>query len=165
MEWRSPGPTSIPYQRSKMPYKYDVGDPKYAWFAQQLLIKAGWPRRDVPGIIVSWERSLWVGLAFHEKHRGERSSPKLQMVGMARLVGDGIFTAVLFDVVVHPQHRRIGIGRKLVEMSVLYAKGLGVGEVECCAAPGASEFYEALGWRHKDAFAWKFGKDSQGDSP
>ncbi len=147
-----------------MPYKYDVGDPKYAWFAQQLLIKAGWPRRNVTDIILSWERSLWTGLALHEGKRFERSSPKLQMVGMARLVGDGIYTAVLFDVVVHPDHRLKGIGRVLVSDAMFHAKTLGVAEVECCAAPGASGFYEALGWEHKDAFAWRFGKDTQGGS-
>ena len=147
-----------------MPYKHVVGDPKYGWLAQQLLIKAGWPRRNVTDIILSWERSLWVGLTLHEGAQVERGSPKLQVVGMARLVGDGIFTAVLFDVVVHPQHRRMGIGRHLVEMAVDYGKELGVAEVECCAAPGASEFYEALEWEHKDAFAWKFGKGSQDGS-
>ncbi len=147
-----------------MPYKYGVGDPKFGWFAQELLLRSGWPRRSVPSIIISWERSLWVGLAFHEGEHVERSSPKLQLVGMARLVGDGIYTAVLFDVVVHPFHRRMGIGSRLVDEAVAYGRTLGVAEVECCAAPGASGFYEALGWEHKDAFAWKFGKDTQGGS-
>ena len=38
-----------------------------------------------------------------------------ELVGLARTVGDGATIAYLQDVLVHPAHRRQGLGRRLVE--------------------------------------------------
>ncbi len=145
-----------------MAYTYHEAHSVFAWRVNKLLIACGWPSRAITDIQRSWKMSLWAMVAWAREDPVERSSPRPYLVGMARLVGDGIYTAVLFDVIVHPDHRHRGIGRRLVEMAVDYGKELGVAEIECCAAPGASGFYEALGWEHKDAFAWKFGEDTDG---
>lgn len=38
-----------------------------------------------------------------------------RLIGFARATSDGVYRATLWDVVVHPDYRRSGLGRKLVE--------------------------------------------------
>ena len=40
---------------------------------------------------------------------------KEQLIGFARATSDGIYRGTIWDVVVHPEYRGAGIGRKLVE--------------------------------------------------
>lgn len=42
-----------------------------------------------------------------------------QVIGMGRLIGDGIYY-VIADIVVHPLHQRKGIGKKILEMLIDY---------------------------------------------
>ncbi len=38
-----------------------------------------------------------------------------RLIGCARATSDGIYRAVIWDVVIHPQYQGLGLGRKLVE--------------------------------------------------
>ena len=38
-----------------------------------------------------------------------------KMIGFARAISDGIYRATIWDVVIHPDYRGIGLGQKLVE--------------------------------------------------
>ena len=86
--------------------------------------------------------SLFIATARHEG----------QLVGMVRLVGDGAYILHHAGISVHPDFQRKGIGRKLMEMAVSFAKqtkigsGDNLGEFTLFANTDADRFYEKLGF-------------------
>ena len=68
-----------------------------------------------------------------------------RIVGAGRVVGDGIDTAYLCDVVVHPERQGEGLGKALV----LKLKELSAGhrKIMLYANPGKEDFYRKLGFR------------------
>ena len=75
-----------------------------------------------------------------------------QLVGMVRLVGDGAYILHIAGISVRPAFQRKGIGRKLMEMAVAFAKetkvgsGDNIGEITLFANTGSDRFYEKLGF-------------------
>ena len=86
--------------------------------------------------------SLFVATARHEG----------QLIGMVRLVGDGAYILHHAGISVHPDFQNKGIGRKLMEMAIAFAKETKVGsrdnfgEFTLFANTGADVFYEKLGF-------------------
>jgi ribosomal protein S18 acetylase RimI-like enzyme len=68
-----------------------------------------------------------------------------RIVGAGRVVGDGLDTAYLCDVVVHPARQGEGLGKALV----LKLKELSAGhrKIILYANPGKEDFYRKLGFR------------------
>ena len=75
-----------------------------------------------------------------------------QLVGLVRLVGDGAYILHHAGITVHPSFQRQGIGRKLMEMAIAFAReikvgtGKNLGEFTLFANTGADRFYEELGF-------------------
>lgn len=71
-----------------------------------------------------------------------------QLVGMARIIGDGAMYFYIQDVIVNPQHQSSGFGAVLMEhiekyLSVHAKKGATVGLL---AAKGKERFYNRYGY-------------------
>ncbi|GAB2176499.1 GNAT family N-acetyltransferase [Dongia sp. agr-C8] len=68
-----------------------------------------------------------------------------RIIGAGRVVGDGLDTAYLCDVVVHPERQGEGLGKalvlKLTELSAGHRK------IILYANPGKEDFYRKLGFR------------------
>lgn len=68
------------------------------------------------------------------------------LVGLARVVGDGVTIAYLQDVLVHPRFQRRGIGRRLVELVFAALDDVRQHVLLTDAEPGQRTFYESLGF-------------------
>jgi GNAT superfamily N-acetyltransferase len=68
------------------------------------------------------------------------------LVGCVRVLSDFVYRAVLCDVIVHPDYRRQGIGRLLVERVTTHPRLEKVRKFTLLTATARS-FYERLGWR------------------
>ncbi len=104
----------------------------------ELYTAVGWSAytRDPDALVRAIRGSLRVATA--------RSAGEL--IGLARIVGDGVTIAYLQDVLVHPSHRRAGIGRRLVE-AVLRDQGRVRQQVLLTDdEPGQHAFYRSLGF-------------------
>jgi ribosomal protein S18 acetylase RimI-like enzyme len=86
----------------------------------------------------SFENSQYVVFAWIDDH----------VVGMARLLSDGVCNAYLLDVWTHSAHRRRGIGAAMVRHLVALVPGQHVG----WQTDDAIEFYDALGARRQPEF-------------
>lgn len=93
--------------------------------------------RDPKGIATM----LRHGIAHVSAHGGD------ELIGFARAFGDGVYRAVIEDVVVHADRRGAGVGRRLV--SLLLEQIAEVEEVILFCVPAREGFYEAHGFeRH-----------------
>jgi ribosomal protein S18 acetylase RimI-like enzyme len=66
------------------------------------------------------------------------------LVGIARVMDDGGLHASLWDVIVHPDRRRQGIGRALVAAALDRCRDRSL--VALVSTPAASSFFEAMGF-------------------
>lgn len=69
-----------------------------------------------------------------------------QLVGLGRATSDGIFRAVLWDVVVAAEHQGHGLGRRIVE-SLLSYPAVAAAERVYLMTTNSSGFYERLGFQ------------------
>lgn len=69
-----------------------------------------------------------------------------ELVGLARVVGDGASIAYLQDVLVHPGARRRGLGRLLIDAAFAPFDDVRQQVLLTDAEPGQRAFYEALGF-------------------
>ena len=74
-----------------------------------------------------------------------------EVIGMARIVGDGGFVNYIADVIVVPEHQGKGLGRKIMERTLLYVRqNIRLSErtgVFLFAAKSKEGFYEKFGFK------------------
>lgn len=72
-----------------------------------------------------------------------------QVVGMGRLIGDGIYYMIV-DVVVQPDYQQMGIGSKILDMLMEYVDRQtpvgGHSSIQLIAEKGKEAFYETKGF-------------------
>ena len=69
-----------------------------------------------------------------------------QIIGFARATSDGIYRATIWDVVIHPDYRGAGLGRKLVE-TVLSHPLMNRVEKVYLMTTYQQKFYERIGFK------------------
>lgn len=70
---------------------------------------------------------------------------KNKLIGFARATSDGIYRATIWDVVIHPDYRGAGLGRKLVETVLSHPRLSRVERVYLMTSHQQS-FYERIGF-------------------
>ncbi|MEN6609576.1 MAG: GNAT family N-acetyltransferase [Methanoregulaceae archaeon] len=68
-------------------------------------------------------------------------------VGMGRVISDGVSDAYIQDLVVHPDFRKKGVGKKLLETLLAHCKAADMTWISLIAEPGMEGFYLSLGFR------------------
>ncbi len=68
-----------------------------------------------------------------------------RLIGFARATSDGIYRATIWDVVIHPAYRGVGLGRKLVE-TVLSHPRMNKVERVYLMTTHQQRFYERIGF-------------------
>lgn len=71
---------------------------------------------------------------------------KEQIIGFARATSDGIYRATIWDVVIHPEYRGAGLGRKLVETVLAHPRLNRVERVYLMTTQQQS-FYQRIGFK------------------
>jgi ribosomal protein S18 acetylase RimI-like enzyme len=69
-----------------------------------------------------------------------------QLIGFARATSDGIYRATIWDVVIHPDYRGTGLGRKLVETVLSHPRVRRVERVYLMTTH-QQEFYQKIGFQ------------------
>jgi ribosomal protein S18 acetylase RimI-like enzyme len=69
-----------------------------------------------------------------------------RLIGFARATSDGIYRAAIWDVVVHPEYRGVGLGRKLME-TVLSHPNVNRVERVYLTTTHQQSFYERIGFQ------------------
>ena len=117
------------------PVRYDVDGTIPPDAVRRLLDRTDWARgRSTDGIATSLRSSAAIVGAWD----GDR------LVGFARAIGDGVYRALIEDVVVDEAWRGRGIGLELV--ACLVERLSGVEEIRLATGPKLVPFYEKLGF-------------------
>lgn len=98
----------------------------------------GFPRRDPDKIRIALDHTdslLWVEYA-------KTGRP----VAFARATGDGVFNAIIWDVVVDPSFQGMGLGKAVVERVVGELLGKGIRNIALYSEPRVLGFYRPLGF-------------------
>ena len=91
--------------------------------------------------------------------------PDRELIGWCAAVSDGVRHGFLLDVIVDPQWRRRGIGRRLVAHTVDALRRLGIAIVHVDFAPEHRTFYARCGFRASEAGILYVAGSSGGDVP
>jgi GNAT superfamily N-acetyltransferase len=67
---------------------------------------------------------------------------------MGRILSDGVSDAYFQDLVVLPEYRGKGIGKKLVESLLKYCLSRGIQWISLIAEPGQDSFYSLMNFHH-----------------
>ena len=87
---------------------------------------------------------LFAGLAGSTHIVAARLGPDL--IGLARIVSDGATVAYLQDVLVHPDHQRRGLGRRLIDAVLEPVAHVRQKVLLTDDEPAVRDFYARLGW-------------------
>lgn len=68
------------------------------------------------------------------------------LVGLARIVGDGLTIVYLQDILVHPDYQRLGIGRELLKLALEPFEDVRQKVLITDDEPRQRAFYESLGF-------------------
>jgi spermidine synthase len=79
------------------------------------------------------------------------------IVGIARVLSDGVSDAYIQDVVVDPDFRKQGIGAGLINILVERLQKIGIDWIGLVGEPGTEKFYSELNWVAKPGYTlWQF---------
>ncbi|KAE8690913.1 putative S-acyltransferase [Hibiscus syriacus] len=103
-----------------------------------VFVAVGFPRRDPEKIKLALEHTqslLWV-----EHKRSQKP------VAFARATGDGVFNAIIWDVVVDPSFQGIGLGKAVMERLIEELLEKGICNIALYSEPRVLGFYRPLGF-------------------
>jgi GNAT superfamily N-acetyltransferase len=112
-------------------YTTGQSDENSTSFYLDLIKQVGWNTRDSSPFGQALKNSLWMAIIFN----------KGKPVGACRMVGDGIYNAVLYDLVVLPEFQGQGLGLTLIKAALQHCCNLGINRLECISAPESIGFY------------------------
>ncbi|KAE9595708.1 putative glucosamine-phosphate N-acetyltransferase transcription regulator GNAT family [Lupinus albus] len=103
-----------------------------------MFVAVGFPRRDTEKIKVALEHTeslIWV------EYRKTKKP-----VAFARATGDGVFNAIIWDVVVDPSFQGIGLGKAVMERLMKEVLEKGICNIALYSEPKVLGFYRPLGF-------------------
>jgi ribosomal protein S18 acetylase RimI-like enzyme len=78
-------------------------------------------------------------------------------IGMGRVISDGVTDAYIQDLVVLPEYREQGVGKKILQTLLRFCFSRKITWIALVAEPGTEEFYSRLGFSPmKDHVAMRF---------
>ncbi|XP_026382380.1 serotonin N-acetyltransferase 2, chloroplastic-like [Papaver somniferum] len=103
-----------------------------------VFVAVGFPKRDTNKIRIALEHTdslLWIEDTRYRKP-----------VAFARATGDGVFNAIIWDVVVDPSYQGIGLGKAVMERLLEELLQKGISNIALYSEPRVLGFYKPLGF-------------------
>ena len=68
-------------------------------------------------------------------------------IGMGRVLSDGVSDGYIQDLVILPEYRRKGVGKKLTKSLIDYCKSKGITWIALISEPNQENFYKKIGFK------------------
>lgn len=72
-----------------------------------------------------------------------------KLIGFGRVIADGIYHALIVDLIIHPNYQGKGLGSKLLDRLVNKCKKNKIRDIQLFAAKNKFTFYEKFGFRKR----------------
>lgn len=84
-----------------------------------------------------------------------------ELVGIGRVVSDGVLYAMIYDIIVKPSYQGMGIGTTILNKLIEKCRSAGVRDIQLFSAKGKAQFYSKRGFveRPADAPGMRLKKD------
>ncbi|MBM4403104.1 MAG: GNAT family N-acetyltransferase [Candidatus Cloacimonetes bacterium] len=105
-----------------------------------------WTEQDTPDSLDFISRIISHTYCFAIALDGER------IIGMGRIISDGVSDAYIQDVTVQQDYRRQGIGQQIIRTLVKHLKGNDITWIGLISEPGYQSFYENLGFSRMEGY-------------
>lgn len=107
---------------------------------EELCDTVGWVRRPLKKVKIAIENSfLIISLSYQDKK-------EKRLIAFARATSDNTFNATIWDVVVHPEFQRKGIGKILIQEVIKNLRYSDINTITLFADPQVLKFYTNLGF-------------------
>lgn len=103
---------------------------------QELIASVGWEKRNLSDIRLSLKNSYQAVFAWNGN----------LLVGMGRVVSDGVYSAGIWDLVVRPEYQGQAIGSSILRQLIAFLERTGLGTITLFSAPGMQSFYRKHGF-------------------
>nr|WDB00652.1 GNAT family acetyltransferase [Cavernulicola chilensis] len=107
---------------------------------EELCDSVGWSRRPLRKVKKALYHSCLVISIIESKENTER------LIGFARVTSDCAFNATIWDVVIHPDFQKMGIGKILVQEVVKELRSKDIANITLFADPKVTDFYKNIGF-------------------
>ena len=107
---------------------------------EQLCDTVGWVRRPLKKVKITIENSfLTITLSY-------QNNKENKLIAFARATSDNTFNATIWDVVVHPEFQKKGLGRILINEIIKQLRSYDINTITLFADPQVLDFYKNLGF-------------------
>nr|YP_009502047.1 GCN5-like N-acetyltransferase [Porolithon onkodes]ASB29649.1 GCN5-like N-acetyltransferase [Porolithon onkodes] len=107
---------------------------------EKLCDTVGWVRRPLKKVKLAIDNSLIIFSLFYTENKEKR------LIAFARATSDNTFNATIWDVVVHPQFQRQGLGKILINEIINHLRSADINTITLFADPHVVKFYRDLGF-------------------
>ncbi|MDT2046994.1 GNAT family N-acetyltransferase [Priestia aryabhattai] len=76
-----------------------------------------------------------------------------QLIAFGRMISDGIYQALICDVMVDPSYQKKGLGKQIINGLISKCNERGIESIQLFAVKGKGQFYKKLGFQERDAEA------------
>jgi len=76
-----------------------------------------------------------------------------QLIAFGRMISDGIYQALICDVMVSPNYQKQGLGKQVIEELLEKCRESGIQSIQLFSAKGKQPFYKKLGFEEREADA------------
>lgn len=107
---------------------------------EELCDLVGWARRPLRKVKKALQYSFLVVSMW------EINGKRRRLIGFARATSDHAFNATVWDVVVHPDFQKQGLGKAMMKYMVKNLRSQDISNITLFADPGVIDFYRRLGF-------------------
>ncbi|MEC2078590.1 GNAT family N-acetyltransferase [Metabacillus fastidiosus] len=73
-----------------------------------------------------------------------------KLIAFGRMISDGVYQALICDVMVDPTYQKQGLGKQVIEELVMKCKESGIHSIQLFSAKGKQQFYKKLGFEERE---------------
>ncbi|MGP7815742.1 GNAT family N-acetyltransferase [Niallia sp. 01092] len=75
------------------------------------------------------------------------------LIAFGRMISDGVYQALICDVMVDPSYQGTGLGKEIIEGLLQKCQQSGIQSIQLFSAKGKQQFYKKLGFQEREADA------------
>jgi GNAT superfamily N-acetyltransferase len=85
-----------------------------------------------------------------------------RLIGFGRIISDGVLYAMVYDMIVHPEYQRQGIGSEILVRLIRRCRDASIRDIQLFSAKGKESFYKKHGFKRRpdDGPGMQFRADS-----